>query len=78
MPRGKPKGAQVTSRPTVLLEEREKVAGMFEESRETGKKWMEPGGLSLRCNERLAAGWVLERIVDTGGNEFIFLWKRRE
>ena len=82
MARGKPAGSKVSSRPTTLLDEQEQAAAraleVFEEEIEGGRKWQAPGVLAQRCNERWANGWQLERLLSTGGNEYIFLWKRRE
>lgn len=82
MARGKPKGAPVTSRPMTLIEEQNKAAArareVFQQDNEGGRKWTEPGALAKRCNDRWEAGWEFYRLIVSGGNEYIFLWKRRE
>ena len=34
-------------------------------------------GLADICNSKSADGYILDRIISTGGNESVFLWRRK-
>jgi len=70
MPRGKPKGAMVSSRSTKATEK-----PLFEQEEHIGRSWMRD--LAQRCSIRWARGYVLDRILSTGANEYLLIWRYR-
>ena len=71
MPRGKPRGAMVSSRPTL------DVGPEYECETHIGTRWLRAAEFAHLLCVRHARGWTLFKVINTGVGEYVTAWRRR-